>query len=133
MDFNRPITYQLGDGTTLDLNSIAASDVTTPAPRGGYKVMSARFNEVPMVGYIDKRALQDGVDVGDSFLAMRSMSIVCGVFGTSTGDLHDKVTNSSVRFAQSLVGMRMTTALGSWRSPRLPSIPRPTLLDSLTW
>lgn len=92
MDFNRPITYQLASGSTLDLNSIAASDVTTPAPRGGYKVMSARFNEVPMVGYIDKRALQDGVDVGDSFLAMRSLSIVCGVFGTSTGDLHDKVT-----------------------------------------
>ena len=92
MDFNRPITYQLGDGTIIDFNSIAASDVTTSAPRGGYKVMSARFNEVPMVGYIDKRALQDGVDVGDSFLAMRSMSIVCGVFGTSTGDLHDKVT-----------------------------------------
>lgn len=91
MDFNRPITYQLGDGTTIDLNSIAASDVTTPAPRGGYKVMSARFNETPLVGYVDKRALQDGVDVGDTFLAMRSISIVCGVFGTSTGDLHDKV------------------------------------------
>ena len=92
MDFNRPITYQLASGSTFDFNSIAASDVTTPSPRGGYKVMSARFNEIPMVGYIDKRALQDGVDVGDSYLAMRSMSIVCGVFGTSTGDLHDKVT-----------------------------------------
>ena len=91
MDFNRPVTYQLADGTTINLNSIAVSDVTTPAPRGGYKVMSARFNETPLVGYVDKRALQDGVDVGDTFLAMRSLSIVCGVFGTSTGDLHDKV------------------------------------------
>ena len=91
MDFNRPITYQLGDGTTIDFNSIAGSDVTTPAPRGGYKVMSARMNETQTVGYVDKRALQDGVDIGDSYLAMRSVSIVCGVFGTSTGDLHDKV------------------------------------------
>jgi len=91
MDFNRPITYQVADGTTLNFNSIAASDVTTPAPRGGYKVMSARFNETPLVGYIDKRALRDGVDVADTYLGARSLSIVCGVFGTSTGDMHDKV------------------------------------------
>lgn len=91
MDFNRPITYQVAGGTTLDLNSIAVSDVTTPAARGGYKVLSARFNETPLIGYLDKRALRDGIDVADTYLGTRTLSIVCGVFGTSTGDLGDKV------------------------------------------
>lgn len=91
MDFNRPITYQVAGGTTIDLNSIASSDVTTPAPRGGYKVLSARFNQTPLVGYVDKRAVKDGIDVADTYLGTRSLSIVCGVFGTSTGDLGDKI------------------------------------------
>jgi hypothetical protein len=91
MDFNRPITYQTAGGNTIDFNSIGASDVTTPAPRGGYKVLSARFNEAPLVGYIDKRALRDGADVADTYLGTRTLSIVCGVFGTSSGDLGDKI------------------------------------------
>ena len=91
MDFNRPITYQVAGGTTIDFNSIGASEVTTTSPRGGYKVLSANFNAVPIIGYIDKRALRDGVDAADTYLGTRSLNIVCGVFGTSTGDLGDKV------------------------------------------
>ncbi len=91
MDFNRPITYQVAGGTTIDFNSIGASEVTTTSPRGGYKVLSANFNAVPLIGYIDKRALRDGVDAADTYLGTRSLNIVCGVFGTSTGDLGDKV------------------------------------------
>ena len=91
MDFNRPITYQVAGGSTIDFNSIGASEVTTTAPRGGYKVLSASFDAVPLVGYIDKRALRDGVDAADTYLSTRTLNIVCGVFGTSTGDLGDRV------------------------------------------
>lgn len=91
MDFNRPITYQTAGGSTIDFNSIGASEVTTTAPRGGYKVMSANFNAVPLIGYVDKRALRDGVDAADTYLGTRTLTIVCGVFGTSTGDLGDRV------------------------------------------
>ena len=91
MDFNRPITYQVAGGSTIDFNSIAISDVTTPAARGGYKVLSARFNEAPLVGYVDKRALRDGADIADTYIGTRTLSIVCGVFGTSSGDLGDKI------------------------------------------
>ena len=91
MDFNRPITYQVAGGTTIDFNSIGASEVTTTAPRGGYKVLSAQFNAAPFVGYVDKRALRDGVDAADTYVGTRSLSIVCGVFGTSTGDMHDRI------------------------------------------
>jgi len=91
MDFNRPITYQIAGGSTIDLNSIGSAEVTTSVPLGGYKVLSASFNEVPLVGYMDKRALRDGIDAGDTYLGNRSLSIVCGVFGTSTGDLGDRI------------------------------------------
>ena len=91
MDFNRPITYQIAGGSTIDLNSIGSAEVTTSAPLGGYKVLSASFNEVGLVGYMDKRALRDGVDAADTYLGTRTLSIVCGVFGTSTGDLGDKI------------------------------------------
>jgi hypothetical protein len=91
IDFNLPITYQIAGSSTLNINSIGASEVTTAGPRSGYKVMSAVFGETPAVGYVDKRALHDGVDAGDAYLTTKSLGIVCGVFGSSIGDFHDKL------------------------------------------
>jgi hypothetical protein len=91
MDFNLPITYQIAGSSTINLNSIAASEVTTSSPLSGYKVLSASFGDVTMTGYVDKRALHDGVDAADAYLATKQLSIVCGVFGSSIADFHDRV------------------------------------------
>ena len=91
MDFNLPITYQIAGSSTINLNSIAASEVTTSSPLSGYKVLSATFGDVTMTGYVDKRALHDGVDAGDTYLGTKTLSIVCGVFGSSIADFHDRV------------------------------------------
>jgi hypothetical protein len=91
MDFNLPITYQIAGSSTINLNSIAASEVTTTAPLSGYKVLSANFGDVALTGYVDKRALHDGVDAADAYLGTKQISIVCGVFGSSMADFHDKI------------------------------------------
>jgi hypothetical protein len=91
MDFNLPITYQIAGSSTINLNSIAASEVTTSSPLSGYKVLSATFGDVQLTGYVDKRALHDGVDAGDAYLGTKTLSIVCGVFGSSIADFHDRV------------------------------------------
>jgi hypothetical protein len=91
MDFNLPITYQIAGSSTINLNSIAASEVTTSAPLSGYKVLSASFGDVQLTGYVDKRALHDGVDAADAYLGVKQLSIVCGVFGSSIADFHEKI------------------------------------------
>jgi hypothetical protein len=91
MDFNLPITYQIAGSSTINLNSIAASEVTTSSPLSGYKVLSATFGDVTLTGYVDKRALHDGVDAGDTYLGTKTLSIVCGVFGSSIADFHDRI------------------------------------------
>lgn len=91
MDFNLPITYQIAGSSTINLNSIAASEVTTSSPLSGYKVLSASFGDVALTGYVDKRALHDGVDAADAYLGTKQLSIVCGVFGSSIADFHDRV------------------------------------------
>lgn len=92
MDFNSPIYINTASGGTLDLNSIAASDLTTSlGMRSGYKVLASSIGEANAVGYVDKRAVDDGIDIGDSYLSGRQFSMVIGVFGSSLGDFHSKI------------------------------------------
>lgn len=92
MDFTRPIYISTQSGGDLDINSIASSDVTASlGPRSGYKVMAASLGASNAVGYIDKRAVDDGVDVGDAYLTGRQVDISCAVFGSTLADFHSKV------------------------------------------
>lgn len=91
MDFNLPITYQIAGSSTINLNSIAASEVTTTSPLSGYKVLSVNFGETGFTGYVDKRALHDGIDAADTFVGAKPISIICGVFGSSIADFHEKI------------------------------------------
>lgn len=96
MDFNSPIYINTASGGTLNLNSIAASETTTSlGPRSGYKVLASTLGESSAVGYIDKRAVDDGVDIGDSYLSGRQVVLVVGVFGSTKEDLHSKVQTIS--------------------------------------
>ena len=92
MDFTKPIYLSTQSGGTLDINSIAASDVTASlGPRSGYKVMAASLGAANAVGYVDKRAVDDGVDIGDAYLTGRQIDISCAVFGSTLADFHSKI------------------------------------------
>jgi hypothetical protein len=96
MDFTKPILLSTQSGGTLDINSIAASDLTTSlGPRSGYKVMATSFGASNAVGYVDKRAVDDGVDVGDAYLTGRQIDIQCAVFGSTLADFHSKMQELS--------------------------------------
>jgi hypothetical protein len=92
MDFTKPIYLSTQSGGTLDINSIATSDVTASlGPRSGYKVMAASLGAANAVGYVDKRAVDDGVDIGDAYLTGRQIDISCAVFGSTLADFHSKI------------------------------------------
>lgn len=93
MDFTKAIYISTASASVdLNLNSIASSDVTTSlGPRSGYKVMAASIGASPVVGYTDKRAVDDGVDVGDAYFDGRQVEISCAVFGSTLGDYHSKL------------------------------------------
>ena len=93
MDFTKPIYISTASASVeLNLNSIAASNVTTSVgPLSGYKVMASSLGASNAVGYIDKRAVDDGVDVGDSYLVSRQVDISCAVFGSTLADFHSKL------------------------------------------
>ena len=96
MDFNSPIYINTASGGTLNLNAIAASDVTTSlGPRSGYKVLASTIGESMAVGYIDKRAVDDGVDVGDSYFGGRQVALIVAVFGSTKEDFHSKIQELS--------------------------------------
>jgi len=96
MDFNKPIYISTQSGGDLDINSIAASSVTaSTGPRSGYKVMAASLGASNAVGYVDKRAVDDGVDVGDAYLVGRQIDISCAVFGSTLADFHSKMQELS--------------------------------------
>ena len=92
MDFTKPIYISTQSGGNLDINSIATSDVTASlGPRSGYKVMASSIGASNAVGYMDKRAVDDGVDVGDAYLVGRQIDISCAVFGSTLADFHSKL------------------------------------------
>lgn len=96
MDFNSPIYINTASGGTLNLNDIGSSELTTSlGMRSGYKVLAASVGESNAVGYVDKRAVDDGIDIGDSYLGGRQVAMVIGVFGSSLSDFHSKVQQLS--------------------------------------
>ena len=96
MDFTKPIYISTQSGGDLDINSIGSSNVTTSlGPRSGYKVMATSLGASNAVGYVDKRAVDDGIDVGDAYLTGRQVDIQCAVFGSTLADFHSKMQELS--------------------------------------
>ena len=96
MDFNSSIYINTASGGTLNLNDIAASEVTASVgARSGYRVIASTIGEANAVGYVDKRAVDDGIDIGDSYLSGRQVSLIVAVFGSSLADFHSKLQTLS--------------------------------------
>jgi hypothetical protein len=75
-------------------------------------VLASSLGASNAVGYVDKRAVDDGVDVGDSYLTGRQIDIQCAVFGSTLADFHSKlqvisdIMRPNPRYYDSAVGFR---------------------------
>ena len=83
MNLQATITYN-----SLSINTAARS--AGGAPTSGYRVLRFSPEPPPPTGYLEKRALTDGLDAGDVFLGGRTFGLVVQVFGSSEGDFWDK-------------------------------------------
>lgn len=83
MDFTKAISYN-----SLSVNTVARS--AGGLPTTGYLV--ERFQPIPpqIDAYFEKRALTDGMDAGDVYLAGRQFGLIVTAFGSTKGDLWDK-------------------------------------------
>lgn len=94
MRFDRPISY---NGWTASLARAAGG-----RPSSGYVVDSVEPSRVGAVGYIDKRAIQDGLDANDIYLGGRDFSLVVTAYGSTWGDFWDKTQSLLAAFSPTL-------------------------------
>ena len=83
MDLGASIIYN--GHTALGLTVAAAT------PSRGCVIESIDPIEIDAVGFLEKRALHDGLDAGDVYLGGRNVRISAGVYGTSDGDAWDQL------------------------------------------
>lgn len=75
---------------TLNLNELA--DVRGgPRTVTGYKLEQVNYNTANIEGYVDKRALRDGLDYTEPYLSARTMQMSIGVYGETLGDFWDQM------------------------------------------
>lgn len=83
MDFTKPITY---NGFTFQPPTPSAG-----TPLSGAQIRSIQLSNVDALGYLDKKALDDGMDATDVFLGARTVLIDAAVYGSTQGDMWDTV------------------------------------------
>ena len=91
MRFDRPISY---NGWTSGLTPRAGG-----LPSSGTLVESVEPARVNAVGYLDKRAIQDGLDASDIYLGGRDFKAIVTVFGSTWGDFWDKAQDLHAAFS----------------------------------
>lgn len=94
MRFDRPISY---NGWTASLTRQSGG-----RPSSGYVVDSVEPSGVGAVGYIDKRAIQDGLDANDIYLSGRDFAAVVTAYGSTWGDFWDKTQDLLAAFSPTL-------------------------------
>ena len=82
------------------LNDSSIRDNIVPGPgshTGAYGsiVESMDISDVDIVQFLDKRALQDGMDAGDVYKGGRRIRVAGTLFGVDRGDLFDRLDNMS--------------------------------------
>lgn len=105
MDLSKAISY----------NGLTISGVTRSSgglPAYGMQIERANFSDAEVTSYVDKSALQDGVDVGDVYLGRRVLNIRASVFGTSQGDAWDRLADFLAAFNPRLAYNADTANLG---------------------
>lgn len=83
-DLSRPISY---NGWTAE-NDI---DFAPGRPGKGFVVDTFDYGTVPASYYLDKKALQDGADAADIFLGPRTIQIDCAIYGSTQGNMWDRL------------------------------------------
>ncbi len=117
-------------GGTIDYNGWTSTLTRQNGglPSSGYAVDEVRPADVGIVGYLEKRALQDGVNAADVFLAGRDITMIVTTFGSSEGDFWDKAQDLLAAFSPTLAYSADTSLAGF-----LPlNFQQPTA-DSATW
>ncbi|CAB4177489.1 hypothetical protein UFOVP1344_7 [uncultured Caudovirales phage] len=93
IDLNSPISFQIGNGTDLDFNTIIGSQEFSggSTPLSGYVVESVGIGSVQPIGYTDPKATADGIDVAEAYAGRRTVSMLVSVYGQTRQDLYDKM------------------------------------------
>lgn len=81
MNFTAPVSY---GGLSIN-TAVAAPGI----PTRGYRLDRFSPEPPPPSSYVEKRALADGLDVGDVYLSGRGFGLVVTALGTSAGDFWD--------------------------------------------
>lgn len=105
MDLSLPISY----------NSLSINTATRSAggnPTSGYIVEQFRPIPPPIDSYFEKRALTDGMDAGDVFLAGRQFGLIVSAFGTTKADLWDKTQDLLAAFSPTIAYATDTANVG---------------------
>ena len=89
MDFTKPVRIYTSDTEYVDINSLATT-LRGPKPITGFRVDQVAYNTSQVRGYLDQRALRDGVDYTEPFLGARPVQIAVSVYGETLGDFWDQ-------------------------------------------
>jgi len=89
MDFTKPVRIYTSTTEYVDINSLATT-LRGPKPITGFRVDQVAYNTSQVRGYLDQRALRDGVDYTEPFLGARPVQIAVSVYGETLGDFWDQ-------------------------------------------
>jgi hypothetical protein len=89
MDLNEAVVYR-----GFDFNNV---QVVESGVLAGCEVKRASYGNLEILGYTEKRSLEDGYDASDVFLGRRTVTLEGNLFGYNRGDLYDRLRN--MRFA----------------------------------
>jgi hypothetical protein len=95
-----------GIATRLDsLNINELVDVRRgPKTVTGYKLEQVNYNTASIEGYVDKRALRDGLDYTEPYLSARTIQMYIGIYGETLGDFWDQIDKLSKALAPNAIG-----------------------------
>jgi hypothetical protein len=67
-------------------------------PADGWEIVSANISPIGVAQYLDKKALQDGMDANDVYEAQRSVTMIVGVYGSTQGRFWDNLQSLLAAF-----------------------------------
>lgn len=102
------------DGGDISYNGW--TDTLTRVPGGsamdGFVVERANFSDVDAIGYLEKKALADGLDANDIFLGARRLDIDVSVYGSTRASFFDRADEFLAAFHPTLAYANETAVLG---------------------
>ena len=94
-------------GIAVKLESININELADvrggPRTVTGFKLEQVNYNTANIEGYVDKRALRDGLDYTEPYLSARTMQINLGVYGETLGDFWDQMDKLSKALAPNAI------------------------------